>query len=56
MDAYRELEIWMHTFLTWALNGGEWSVSCSGCFTSGERDPNIHYIEKTFNGRINVTE
>jgi len=46
----------MHTFLSWELNGGEWSFSCPGCFTYRERDPNTHYIEKTFNGRIKVTE
>jgi len=46
----------MHAFLTWALNGGEWSVSYPGCFTSGERDPNTHYTEKYFNGGIRVTE
>jgi len=36
----------MHTFLIRALNGSEWSVSCPGCFTSGERDPNTHYKKK----------
>jgi len=46
----------MHTFLTWALNGSEWSVSCPGCFTYGERDPNNQYTEKTFNGGIKVIE
>jgi len=26
------------------LHWGEWSASCSGCFTSGERAPGTHWI------------
>jgi len=31
----------MHTFLTTALDWGEWSFSRSGCFTTGERAPEL---------------
>jgi hypothetical protein len=33
-----------HVFLTSALAGGDWSVSRSGRFTHGERDPDTHRI------------
>jgi hypothetical protein len=33
----------MHS-LTLALVGGEWSVSCTGCFTPRERAPGTHWI------------
>jgi hypothetical protein len=33
----------MHS-LTLALNGGEWSASCPGCFTPRERAPGTHWI------------
>jgi hypothetical protein len=31
--------------LTSALHGGELSASQTGCFTSGEKAPNAHWIE-----------
>jgi len=33
------VQVWLHSFLTSALDGGEWSASCTGCFTLGERVP-----------------
>jgi len=33
------VEVQIHTFLTLALAGGEWSASCSGGLTSGKRTP-----------------
>jgi hypothetical protein len=30
-------------FLTSALNGGQWSVSCSGCSIPGHRAPCTHW-------------
>jgi len=30
--------------LTLALDGGEWSVSRSGCFTPRERDPGTRWL------------
>jgi hypothetical protein len=32
------------TFLTLALDGGEWSASRPGHFTAGERAPDTHWI------------
>jgi hypothetical protein len=34
--AYWGMEIWLHTFLTSALDGGEWSASQSDLFTPRE--------------------
>jgi hypothetical protein len=34
-----------HTSLTSALDGGEWSASLTGRFTSRERAPGTHWIE-----------
>jgi hypothetical protein len=38
------VEVLLHTFLTWALNGGQWSVSRLGRFIPGERAPSTHCI------------
>jgi hypothetical protein len=38
---------WRYSFihsLTSALDGGEWSVSCTSHFTPRERDPGTHWI------------
>jgi hypothetical protein len=34
----------MKAFLTWELDGGEWSASCSCHFTPRERAPDTHWI------------
>jgi hypothetical protein len=34
----------LHVFLTSALDGDEWSASCPGCFTPGERASGIHWL------------
>jgi hypothetical protein len=39
MKMYWGVEIQHHTFLTIALEGGEWSASCPGHFTPRERAP-----------------
>jgi hypothetical protein len=44
MKAYGGVDIQTHIFLASALVGGEWSASCLGCFTSGERAPSTHWI------------
>jgi hypothetical protein len=35
MKTYWGVEVWMHAFLTLALDGGEWLASRSGRFTPG---------------------
>jgi hypothetical protein len=42
MKAYWAVEVYLHAFLTSALDGGEWSASRPGCFTPG-RTPDIHW-------------
>jgi len=32
MKSYGWLEVWLHTFLTSRLDGGEWSASCTDGF------------------------
>jgi hypothetical protein len=44
MKAYGGVNIYIHIFLTSVLVGGEWSDSCPGCFTPGERVPGTHWI------------
>jgi hypothetical protein len=44
MKTYWGVEIYLHAFLTSALDGGEWSASRPGRFTSRERAPGTHWI------------
>jgi hypothetical protein len=44
MKAYGGVDIQIHIFLTSTLVGDEWPASCTGRFTPGERDPDIHWI------------
>jgi hypothetical protein len=44
MKAYGGMDVYIHAFLNSALAGGEWSASRPGCFTSGERTPDTHWI------------
>jgi hypothetical protein len=44
MKTYGEVDVQIHIFLISALTGGEWSASCSGRFTPGERAPGTHWI------------
>jgi hypothetical protein len=37
------VEVYLHSFLTWALDGGEWSNSHPGRFIPRERDPGIQW-------------
>jgi len=41
---YGGVEILLHAWLTLALDGHEWSVSCPSCFTPRERAPSTHLI------------
>jgi len=44
MKAYWGVEVYLHAFLTFALDGDEWSASRSGRFTPRERTPGTHCI------------
>jgi hypothetical protein len=44
MKTYGGVDVKIHVFLTWTLDGGEWSASRPGRFTPGERAPGIHWI------------
>jgi len=39
-----EVKVKVHSFLTLALDGGEWSVSCPSHFTPVENAPNAHLV------------
>jgi hypothetical protein len=43
MKVYEGVDVWIHIFLTSALAGGEWSVSCPGRFTPRESAPSTHW-------------
>jgi hypothetical protein len=38
------VKVWLHAFLTSALNAGEWSASRPSRFIPRERDPGTHWI------------
>jgi hypothetical protein len=44
MKTYGGVDVYIHVFLTSVLFGGEWSDSCPGRFTPGERAPVTHWI------------
>jgi hypothetical protein len=44
MKAYREVDVFIHVFLTSALVGGEWSASRPCRFTPRVKAPSTHWI------------
>jgi len=44
MKTYGRVELKLHSFLTLALDGGEWSVSRPGRFTFRKRAPGAHWV------------
>jgi hypothetical protein len=44
MNTHGEVDVHIHTFLTSALVGNEWSASLPGRFTPGEKAHDIHWI------------
>jgi hypothetical protein len=43
MKTHEGVKVKLNTFLTLAVDGGEWSASCSSLFIHEERVPNIHW-------------
>ena len=39
-----EIEVWLHSFLTSVLDGGEWSTSCPNCFIRKEIFPGTYLM------------
>jgi hypothetical protein len=58
MKAYGEVDVdqWIHAFLTSALDGGEWSASCPGRYTPGERASGAHWIGGLVGPRTGLDE
>jgi len=53
----RGIELQLHSFITSSLVGGEWSTSCPGHFTPGEKTAvgpttSLDFREKTFSKHI----
>jgi hypothetical protein len=44
MKTYGGVDVYIHVFLTSALDGGGWSASCTGRSTPGERVPGTHWM------------
>jgi len=44
METYGGVEVWLHAFLTSALDGGEWSASLPGRFAPREGAPNARWV------------
>jgi hypothetical protein len=44
MNNHCGVEVYLHAFLTSPLDGGEWSASRPGRFTTGVRAPAIHWM------------
>jgi hypothetical protein len=43
-DGIGGVKVWLHSFLISALGGREWSTSNPSNFTTGGKNPNIHWI------------
>jgi hypothetical protein len=44
MKTYGEVRVWLHSFLTWAVDGVEWSAAYPDRYTPRERAPSSHWI------------
>lgn len=49
-----EVEVQDHTFLTLALNVGEWLVSCPGCIIPREKGPSVTWTGECLGLRSTV--
>jgi hypothetical protein len=56
MKVYGGVDLQIHIFLTSALVGGEWSVSCPGRLTPGEKAPGTHWIGGWVDPRVGLDD
>jgi hypothetical protein len=54
MKMYGGVEVQLHAFLTFPLDGSEWSATCSGHFRPCERTPGTHWIGDWLDPRANL--
>jgi hypothetical protein len=56
MRVYRGVDVYIHTYMTSALVGGEWSASRPGHFIPGERAPGSHWIGGCVDPRVSMED
>jgi hypothetical protein len=56
MKAYGGVDVKTHIFLTLTLVGREWSASCPGRFTPGERIPGTDWIGRWVDPRAGLDD
>jgi len=54
MKAYEEVEVWLYSFLTSTVNGGEWSASRPGRFVPEKTAPNILGVGDSLGFRVGL--
>jgi hypothetical protein len=54
MKAFWGVEVYLHAFVTSALDGGEWSDPRPGHFTRRERAPGVEGVGGTVGPRANL--